>query len=68
MSKCRACNAEIMWQETKNGKKMPINADDRHTPHWATCPHADRFKKAKKQNDKIIEQMRAEKKKEYGLI
>jgi len=51
MSKCRSCGAEIIWEETKIGKKMPINADDGITPHWATCPEADKFRKNNKEKD-----------------
>lgn len=27
MSKCRSCNAEIMWCVTEQGKRMPIDAN-----------------------------------------
>lgn len=26
-SRCRSCNAEILWAETANGKKMPLDAE-----------------------------------------
>lgn len=29
-SKCRSCGAEIMWIETKKGKKMPLDAEPLH--------------------------------------
>lgn len=35
MTKCRACNAEITFTETVNGKMMPTNADG--VSHFATC-------------------------------
>jgi len=48
MNKCKICGAEIIWIKTKAGKMTPVNADDNTTPHWATCPSADRFRKRKK--------------------
>lgn len=56
MSKCRSCDAEIMWVKTKTGKNMPINYDpelvnekefdaDRMESHFSTCPDANQFKK-----------------------
>ena len=59
MSKCKGCGAEIVWIKTKVGKAMPcdthkviIVTDEGETvagypPHWATCPAANKFKKAK---------------------
>jgi hypothetical protein len=32
-------------RQTKAGKFMPTNTDG--TPHWATCPDVDKFKRAK---------------------
>ena len=42
-SKCRSCGATIFWVETKNGKKMPINADG--VSHFATCPQAETWRR-----------------------
>ena len=55
------CDEEIfMVKMMETGKKMPVNATSTHmveivdgagvmtevyTPHWATCPDADLFKK-----------------------
>lgn len=43
MAACRACGVAITFEETKNGKLMPVDADG--TSHFATCPQADRFRK-----------------------
>ena len=45
VANCKGCNAPIRWEVTKNGKPTPVDADG--TPHWATCPARDRFKKPK---------------------
>lgn len=59
MSKCKGCNAEIVWIKTRNGKIMPCNAEKTtivteqgetiigHIPHWATCPKSQNFKEKK---------------------
>ena len=47
-SKCRGCAAEIYFvaytrkADNKPGR-MPLNADG--TPHFATCPNAEEFRK-----------------------
>jgi hypothetical protein len=52
ISRCRSCHAKIIWFKTEAGKNMPVDADtvepededldlEKHTVHWATCPHAD---------------------------
>lgn len=63
ITKCRSCNADIVWMWTANDKKMPVNADSiadtddhlteydrlRHMTHYATCPQAKSWtKKGKK--------------------
>jgi hypothetical protein len=61
MSKCKSCGAEIIWAKTAKGKKMPFDAipkkvwvvthlgdaflSDSYTPHWATCPDANKHRK-----------------------
>ena len=60
MSKCKACDAPILWVKTTKGKNMPLDAKpykmvvvkngigelvDAYMPHWATCPHAKEFRK-----------------------
>ena len=42
---CKGCGATIWWVITPKGKKMPQDATG--GPHWATCPKAKDFKKAK---------------------
>jgi len=43
---CRKCGAKIVFWNTPNNKLMPMNADA-ELPHWATCPHAEEFRKRK---------------------
>jgi hypothetical protein len=60
MTKCKACKADILWVDMPTGKKMPLDAQpckmvivkdgigeivDAYTPHWATCPGADQFRR-----------------------
>jgi hypothetical protein len=40
---CRSCGAEVLWVETKRGKRAPLNADG--TSHFANCPQADQWRK-----------------------
>ena len=48
-STCSKCGAPIIWIKTERGKWMP--ADEglptgmARTPHWATCPYADDFRR-----------------------
>lgn len=42
---CKACDAPMAWCTTKAGKRAPLNADG--TSHFATCPDAQRFRKAR---------------------
>lgn len=57
-TKCRSCEALIVWFNTPAGKKMPVNADTtqptdaahqldltRHKSHFATCPAAAEHRK-----------------------
>lgn len=55
---CHACGHQIVFLLTRKGSKMPVNAEStepgdeqwdrsRHVSHFDTCPHADKFKKAK---------------------
>lgn len=44
-AKCRSCGADIWWVETSGGKNMPIDRDG--NSHFATCPDADRHRRAK---------------------
>jgi len=50
---CKGCGADIEWWLTNNSKKicfdpMPKSDHEPTTPHWATCPNADDFRR----NDK----------------
>jgi hypothetical protein len=42
-SHCRSCGARVLWLESKNGKRAPINQDG--VNHFATCPDANRWRK-----------------------
>lgn len=59
-SRCKSCNAEIIWLKTKNGKDMPVDAGSVDLPltgtpptfdsaimtsHFATCPNAGQHRK-----------------------
>ncbi len=65
MIACRGCGAQIVWVETKHGKRQPIDPKpekrlvvdwrqdpprarvvDTYTPHHATCPVADQFRRS----------------------
>jgi hypothetical protein len=37
------CSAPVVWCVTKNMKPIPIDPDG--TPHYATCPDRQKFKK-----------------------
>lgn len=41
------CSAVIEFWKTPKGKFMPFDVDDKGnvTPHWATCPDQERFRK-----------------------
>lgn len=54
-SRCKSCQAEILWLKTKDGKDMPVDAGSVELPlvgkppvfdrtimtsHFATCPNA----------------------------
>jgi len=56
VSKCRSCQAYIVWMKTEAGKNIPVDADSveegdelfvpgEHVSHFSTCPDADRWRK-----------------------
>lgn len=56
ITRCRSCNAQIIWFETRRGKRMPVDADtvepkdteldlDRHISHFKSCPHAGKWRR-----------------------
>lgn len=58
ISRCRSCNAQIIWFKTPAGKNMPVNANSvergdevldikRHISHFATCPTAPQHRRRK---------------------
>jgi hypothetical protein len=44
-SRCRSCDAMIVWCMTPRQKRAPVNPDG--TSHFASCPDADRWRKPK---------------------
>jgi len=34
VSRCKACEAEILWAETQTGKRMPLNAVPHPDGEW----------------------------------
>jgi hypothetical protein len=49
MATCKGCNAPIRWEETRNGKRTPVDAagETEGTSHWKTCPQVAQFRKPK---------------------
>ena len=56
ITRCRSCQARIVWLKTAAGKNMPVDADtvepedteydaERHESHFATCPTANQHRK-----------------------
>lgn len=56
ITRCRSCNAKIIWFKTPAGKNMPVDADtvepddeelelSRHVSHFASCPDAAKHRK-----------------------
>jgi hypothetical protein len=56
ITRCRSCNARIIFLETASGKRMPCEADSvepddqefdpkRHESHFAKCPKADQHRR-----------------------
>lgn len=56
---CRSCSAPILWTRTTKNRPIPLDPDpdkrvvvtdtgarvvDTYTPHFATCPHADKHR------------------------
>lgn len=60
ITRCRTCQARIIFLPTAAGKQMPCDADTvkpehtqfdvdlGHENHWATCPGADKHRKPRK--------------------
>jgi hypothetical protein len=57
-TRCRSCQALVVWFRTESGKRMPVNAETtrptdaahqldlkRHKSHFATCLRADQHRK-----------------------
>lgn len=54
--RCRACNAKLIFLDTANGRKIPVDSDtvepedtefdgERHVTHFRTCSDPARFRK-----------------------
>lgn len=50
---CRSvnCRAMVGFVKTAAGKNMPVDPDG--TPHWATCPDSEEFKKRSAEKAKL---------------
>lgn len=57
--RCRACQARIIFLDTVNGKRAPVDADTvepgdevfeagRHVSHFTTCTDANRFTRGRR--------------------
>jgi hypothetical protein len=58
LTRCRSCQAGIVWLKTRSGKNMPVDAETftqgepaifnpelGHISHFATCPNADKHRR-----------------------
>lgn len=56
--RCSSCGRSIVWFRTRNGKRVPVNAEStkptdaehqldlsRHVSHFSTCPEADKWRR-----------------------
>jgi hypothetical protein len=59
ITRCRSCNARIVFLKTASGKNMPVDAgtveatdtefdSTRHKSHFAECPNANQHRKSRK--------------------
>lgn len=59
-TRCSSCGASIVWFRSASGKRMPVDEAStlptdaehqldlkRHISHFATCPDAAKFRKAR---------------------
>jgi hypothetical protein len=49
---CRGCSAPMEWWKTPHGYSAPfvvrlVDGVEKVLPHWADCPEAKKFRKAK---------------------
>jgi len=69
--RCRSCGRPIVWFRTKNGKRMPVDAEScrpsdaehaldlsRHRSHFATCRDADGWRRPSDTNARALERVR----------
>lgn len=60
ITRCRTCQARIVWLKTAAGKNMPVDADSvepgdetfeygRHVSHFSTCKQADQHRRRKRE-------------------
>jgi hypothetical protein len=45
LARCRSCKAEVIWAVHDSGKRAPFDMDG--SSHFATCPQADYWRKAR---------------------
>ena len=53
LCRCLGCDKHIYWIKTERGAAMPVNTDG--TPHWGTCPEADRFRGKEDSSQQVFE-------------
>lgn len=62
ITKCKGCGAKIIFMKSSTGKLVPCNAEsveaedifynrNKHMAHFATCPKADVFRRAKRMKE-----------------
>jgi hypothetical protein len=64
LRRCASCGAAIRWVVVEDsGARMPVEAvpdpdgivdadGERYTSHYASCPHAEKWRKRKKEAEK----------------
>jgi hypothetical protein len=56
ITRCKSCRARIIYLQTNNNKRMPVDADTvdaedevyeqgKHVSHFSTCPNADEWRR-----------------------
>lgn len=56
ITRCKSCQAQIVWLKTQQGRNIPVDVDtvepadqifdrDKHKTHFETCPNADKHRK-----------------------
>lgn len=53
VSRCRSCNAEIVWCTTPRGRRAPVNPDS--TSHFSDCPQSESWRRPKPPRAAVVE-------------